>query len=135
MMLRSREAKRAAVAANVLWAFLPGHFLIDVLKASTASEHSPRLHLASISLSARFLAAACPHSFEEAAHLQGLVLGLRGVDPLAQAGDSQIILYPDEPLDFGNLRMKRINLLLNEWTEHFGLHHSENLAPTLLWRV
>jgi hypothetical protein len=73
-----------------------------------------------LSLSARFLPAACPHSFKEAAHLQGPVLSLRGVDPLAQAGDSQIILDTDEPLDFGNLRVKRINLLLNEWANHVG---------------
>ena len=49
------------------------------------------------------LPTACLHSFEKAAHLQRLILGLRGVDPLAEAGDSQIILHPDEPLDLGNL--------------------------------
>jgi len=79
------------------------------------------------------LPTACLHYFEKAAHLRRLILGLRGVDPLAQAGDSQIILHPDEPLDLGNLCMKRINLLLNEWPNHFGLPQIlRNLAPTLL---
>jgi hypothetical protein len=42
-------------------------------------------------------------------------------------------LHPDEPLDLGNLCMKRINLLLNEWPNHFGLPQIlRNLAPTLL---
>jgi hypothetical protein len=40
-------------------------------------------------------------------------------------------LYPDKPLDFGNLRMKRINLLLNEWTNHLGLYHFDEAGAGL----
>ena len=53
--------------------------------------------------------------------------------PLHRPAIVEIILHPDEPLDLANLCMKRINLLLNEWPNHFGLPQVlRNLAPTLL---
>ena len=60
-----------------------------------------------------------------------LGLGFNRVNTFAQSGDSQLVLHSDEPLDFGNLRMKQDQSAAEAMAQSFRAPTSlRNLAPT-----
>ena len=76
--------------------------------------------ISALSLSARPLTIAIFHSFEADAHLLRLGLDFNRVNASAQTGNNHLVLHSDKPLQFGNLRVKWIDLLLKRWPNHFG---------------